>query len=129
MTIVIPSSSSTDEPATSPIDNTPILEESPTIDKGSSPLPLLKKTKDAFKVTALKESITKTAVVDDIHDAYNAEEEKQEKEGEVEENEEEEEEDEEMDEEYVSLWKYDIGGDNLEALTNYNFQLLRPCEW
>ncbi|KAG0037716.1 hypothetical protein BGZ82_001968, partial [Podila clonocystis] len=85
------SSSLTDEPSTPPVDNTRILGESPTTNNGPSPSLLLKKKKkDAFIVTVLKEDITKTVIVDDIHNEDEQVDEEQE------------EEEEEMDEEYIA---------------------------
>ncbi|KAG0085563.1 hypothetical protein BGZ92_008886, partial [Podila epicladia] len=89
MAIFLSSSSLTDPPSTSPINNTPILGKSPPTNNVPSPSSLLKKT-DAFVVTILNEDISKTAIVDDIYDEDEKTEENQEKE------------EEEMNEEYIA---------------------------
>ncbi|KAG0033558.1 hypothetical protein BGZ81_008134 [Podila clonocystis] len=104
-----PSSSLTDEPSTPPVDNTSILEESPTTNNGQSPSPLLKKKKkDAFIVTVLKEDITKTAIVDDIHNEDEQLDAEQE------------EEEEEMDEEYIAdkLYHLETGFKKSKSMTS-----------
>ncbi|KAF9017934.1 hypothetical protein BGZ52_004686, partial [Haplosporangium bisporale] len=90
MATILATSSLTDEPSTSLIDNKSTLGKSPTIDNDTS-LPLLLKKKDSLVVTALREGITKTAVVDDIYDEDQQVEEHVEEEGE-----------EEVDEEYIA---------------------------
>lgn len=90
MATILSTSAFTDEPSTSPIDNAPILGESPTIDNNTSLSPLLKK-KGTLVATDYKEDIAKTAVADDILD-----EDKQVEEEQLEEEE-------EVDEEYVSM--------------------------